>query len=247
MRSSFKIIKNKEIEECSNRQIVTNYDKNASLSDGVMTAMTDEEGETLINNYETIAFNITENARRKAEEIISNSYSEATRIQIDAAQAGKKQGYDAAYLEGYENNVAKANKQAEIIKNNSDKMLLQTHELYENYFKLKEAEIKETIVNIVESILCKETMKEDALDTPIFEALTQIKNTKTYVIKVNNTHSASIKQKIEQYKNSIPFKGDIFVIEDQTLANDIAVISRDSGKTVLSIDAALEKLRELFS
>lgn len=244
MQSSFKIIKNKEIEECSKIQIVTNYGKNDSLSE---VRMSNEEGETLINNYETLACNITENARRKAEEIISNSYSEAARIQTEAAETGKKQGYDAAYLDGYEKNVALANKQAEIIKNNSDQMLLKTNELYEDYFKLKEVEIKETILNIVENILSNETLKADALDKPIYEALTQIKNTKTYVIKVNSVHFESVKQKADGFKNSIPFKGDIFVIEDQTLANDIAVVSRDSGKTVINIDAAIEKLREIFS
>ena len=247
MQSSFKIIKNKEIEECSRRRIITNYDRNDDISVDTICRMSEEDGKTLINNYETLACNIIANARRKAEEIISSSYTEASRIQEEAIQIGKKQGYDAAYTEGYEKNVSKANEEVKIIQNNSDQMLLQTSELYENYFKLKEAEIKETILNIVENILQKETIKADSLDKPIFEALAQIKNTKTYVIKVNGIHTESIKQKIEEFKISLPFKGDIFVIEDKTLANDIAVISRDSGKTVISIDAALEKLRELFS
>jgi len=247
MQSSFKIIKNKEIEECSKRRIVTNYDRNYDLSVNTICQMSEEDGKTLINNYETLACNIIANARRNAEEIISSSIKEASRMQAEAVEIGKKQGYKEAYAEGYEKNVAKANAEAEIIQNNSDQKLLQTGELYENYFKLKEAEIKDTILNIVENILQKETLKADALDKPIFEALSQIKNTKTYVIKVNRIHVESLKQKIEEYKVSLPFKGDIFIIEDKTLANDIAVISRDSGKTVISIDAALEKLRELFS
>jgi flagellar assembly protein FliH len=247
MQSSFKIIKSKEIDECSDKCIVTSYAKNIREIKDTPVRMSEEQGKILLDNYETLAYNIIANAQRKAEKIISNSYDEATQIQIDAIKTGKKQGYDAAYTEGYEKNVAKANAEVKIIQNNSDQMLLQTGQLYEDYFKLKEVEIKETILNIVENILQKETIKADALDKPIFEALTQIKNTKTYVIKVNGIHVESIKQKIEEFKVSLPFKGDIFVIEDKALAKDIAVISRDSGKTVISIDAALEKLRELFS
>lgn len=250
MQSSFKIIKSKEIKEIdgySNKCIVTSYDKNIVIGDSACVQMSDEQGKVLLDNYENLAYNIISNAQRKAEKIVSSSYDQATQIHIDAIKTGKKQGYDAAYKEGYEKNVAKANAEVKIIQNNSDQMLLQTGELYENYFKQKEAEIKDTILNIVENILQKETIKADALDKPIFEALAQIKNTKTYVIKVNGIHVESIKQKVEDFKISLPFKGDIFVIEDKTLAKDIAVISRDSGKTVISIDAALEKLRELFS
>lgn len=249
MQSSFKIIKDKGkgIEEYGNRQIVTNYDKSSTLNAATAMQLSDEEGKNLIDNYENLAFNIIQKAKRKADEIISCSYDEASRIQIDAKETGKQQGYEQAYSDGYEKNIAKANEQAEIIKNNSDQILMQTRELYENYFKLKEAEIKTTILNIVENILKKETIKADALDKPIFEALTEIKNTKTYIIKVNSTHFESIKQQTETFKATLPFKGDIFVIEDQTLDDGTAIVSRDSGKTIISIDSALEKLKELFS
>jgi flagellar assembly protein FliH len=249
MQSSFKIIKSKGIQEYGNMQIVTSYDKNvASCGDtSAVLQISEEESKTLIDNYENLAYNIIQNAQRKADKIISSSYAEVQRLQKEACEAGKQQGYAAAYRDGYEKNITKANAEAEIIKNNSDQMLLQTQKLYEDYFKSKEAEIKTTILNITENILKKEIIKADALDKPIFEALTEIKNTKAYIIKVNSTHFENIKQQIEAYKTSLSFKGDIFVIEDETLDDGTAVISRDSGKTTISIDGAFKKLQELFT
>ena len=81
----------------------------------------------------------------------------------------------------------------------------------------------------------------------MFDALSKVKNTKTFIIKSNQIYCEEFKSKIELWKEQLPFKGDIFIIPDESIEEGSAIIERDNGKVVVGVDISLEKLHEILN
>ena len=249
MQSSSSVIKDSNVLHHGERKINTKYE---AKNDNSYIENLDEDVKQSMDSYESIAKGLIDNGRKKADVVIQNAFQQAEEIKKDAYQKaydeGKEKVFNDAYEEGYKKNIEKARIQAETIinkaKENSNSMITSAKEEYLKYIKDKELEIKNLIITVVESVLKREAKDPKALDEAVFQALGVIKNTSTYIIKTNSTYYESLKDKIQFWKEQLPFKGDIFVVLDNTIKEGTAEIQRDNGKITVSIDYSLEKVKE---
>ncbi|NMM61454.1 flagellar assembly protein FliH [Clostridium sp. P21] len=254
MQSSYRIIKSTSVASDGLKKIVTEFETQESVE---QKNLAETNAKTFIDSYESLAKTMVENARVQSDKLISKAFEEAERLQKEACekgynkgyneglQKGSEDGFNKAYEEGYKENIEKAEKEGQIIKDNADNILRTCKVEKERYLKEKEEEIRELIVNCVESILKREVKDKDGLNDVIFEALSRVKNTKTFIIKSNETYCEELKNKVELWKEQLPFRGDIFIIPDKDVEIGKAIIERENGKIIVSIDGAIEKVKEI--
>ncbi|MDF2882603.1 MAG: flagellar assembly protein FliH [Clostridiaceae bacterium] len=249
MQSLSSVIKDGNILHQGEKRICTKYD---TKNDNPYLQNLEEDVKQSMDSYESIAKALIDNGRRKADIVIQNAFEQSEEIKRDAFdkayEEGKEKGFNDAYEEGYKKNIEKAHIEAESIinkaKEESSNMLMSAKDEYLKYIKDRELEIKNLIVTVVENVLNREAKDPEALDEAVFQALNVIKSTSTFIIKTNSTYCESLKNKIEFWKEQLPFKGDIFVVLDNSIKEGNAEIQRDNGKITVSIDYSMEKVRE---
>lgn len=256
MQSSYNIIKNSSVIKDGNKKIVTEFEQVKEAKEKeLQKELNETNAKIFIDSYENLVKTMIEDARKQREQILSAAYSEAEKLSKEAYerayeegnQSGYNDGFNKAYEEGYKVNLDKALQEGQTIRNNADNVLRSAIEEKERYLKEKENEIKDLIINCVESILRKEVKEKDGLNNIIFEALSKVKNTKTFIIKSNPIHCEEFKGKIELWKEQLPFRGDIFIVPDKSMEEGSAVIERENGKIKVGVNIAMEKVREFFN
>lgn len=252
MQSSFNVIKDNSVINSGEKKIET-YFKPKTFEEQKNSL--DEGSKAMVESYESIGKIIMENARSQVDAIMKKAYENAEAMHQEAYEKGfelgKQEGYDAAYEEGYKKNMEQAYAEAQNLilaaKEAADNMIASAKMEHERYLKEKEQEIRHLVMNAVESMLKREVKDPEALDRIVFEALSGALNTESFVVKVNSLHYDSLKNNVEHMKNTLPFKGDIFIVIDDSLEDGSAVIQRDSGKMEVSVENALDKLREMLA
>ncbi|MBV4419142.1 flagellar assembly protein FliH [Clostridium tyrobutyricum] len=254
MQSSYKVIlKGESIERTHTKKILTDYTSKKKPEEN-----TEMKIYPVANSYENLGRTILEDANRKKESILNEAYEKSSQIEKQAKdngyktgyvagmKKGREDGYKSAYEEGYEKNFNEAKKQGEAIKKNAESVLNSAIQEKQHYLKEKEAQIKQLIVNAVENILRHEIIDKDSLNDAVFDALRQMRNTNTFVVKSRKKYSEEFKKHVDIWKEQMPFKGDIFVIPDESVEEGTVIIERDSGKMVLGIDIACDKLKQIL-
>jgi len=250
MQSLFKVIKNSSVNSNGVRAIETNYEEEKCEYL--------ETGGTKVNSrYENLASSIIENARRQSDEIISNTYIRAEKIEKEAYQKayeeGKKKAYSDSYNRAYEENVIKAQEEAkkiiydakEVFKT-ADNILLNSNKDYEAYIEEKKTDVANLILEIVKNILQNEVQVEASINKMVMNALEQVKTVKTYVIKCNVLHVNELKQALEVWKTQLTYKCEVFVIEDKTISPGNAVVEKDNGHLEVGIDIGFTRVKEIL-
>jgi flagellar assembly protein FliH len=216
------------------------------------------EKNQLVENYDNLGKTIIEDARRKRDRIISEAYEKAADIAKKSQEKGYEEGYKKgykkgveegstkAYEDGYKKNYDRAKKEEQDMLKKADDVLKSAISEKERYLEEKEGQIKQLIVNAVESILRHEVKDKESLNDIVFDSLKQMKGTNTFVIKGRKKYCSEFKEKVDMWKQQIPFKGDIFIIPDESIEEGNVVIERNNGKMVFSIDTACERIREIF-
>ncbi|MGH4125745.1 MAG: hypothetical protein ACREV6_22765 [Clostridium sp.] len=243
MHSSFNIIKNSRIIEQGDKEITT------QLRDVTYGEIMDENHGAKRDNmesFENIAGNILENARIESEKILSKSFIDATAAKMQAFEEGQNEGYEKGYENGYNEAMVTARLDAEAVRAMADDLLTAAKSEYNQYLIDKQQHIKDLVISIAENILKREVVEKDALNEMIFNTLKAERNIKSYIIKSNSSHFATIVEQIENWKQRLAFQGDIFVIEDDFLDDGTAVIEKDTGKSIVSIAYGIEKIIEVF-
>jgi flagellar assembly protein FliH len=243
MQSSINVIKNSRVIDQGNREINTQLSK---ASRGSSFSGEKNSLDVGMESYENIASNMLENARRESEMIISKAYIDAAKAKIEGFIEGLENGNREGYATAYKDAIDGAMEAADAVRADADFILVQAKHQYSEYLVKKEKHIKALIVNIAENILKKEVKEMDALNEMIFSTIKTERNAKSYVIKANSTHFATIKDEIQNFKNRLAFQGDIFVIEDSFLDDGTAVIEKETGKSIVSIAYGIEKIIEVF-
>lgn len=249
MPSSFKVIKNDSVEHLGEQTIKT-------IFSGVNRSQLDINESTAkecMDSYENIAKGIVENARIQSEEIIIKAYKEREEIERialeknkNAYEKGYKDGFDKAYKDAYEKNIVKAKSDSELLKKNAEEVLHNAQEEYVRYLNEKENEIKNTIYKVSESVLKKEIKDKDAVNEMIFDALSHEKNKKTFIIKCNNIYTDNINNSINEWKEKLKIKEDIFVIGDEDIEEGSVVIEKENGSIVMSLEESLYKIKKML-
>lgn len=254
MQSLYKVIKSSSVVDDKPKEIITNF-QHDEAKNNEKSVQVEDNAKAFIDSYENLAKNMIENARRQSEIILSSAYTEAEKIEEEAyekaynlgKEAGYNDGFKTAYEEGYQANVDKALAEAEVIKNNADNILKSSVDEKNRYLKEKEQEIKNLIINCVEAVLKREIKDKEALNEIIYDVFSEIKNSKSIIIKSNSIYCEGFKKDLEIWKEQVPIKGEVFIIPDDSIEEGSAVIERDNGKVVVSVDIAMESIKEIFN
>lgn len=253
MQSSYKsILKGDSITNCGTQKIQTEF-KKKEISRETSGAKSVKD-DSILKSYENLGRTILEDANIKKEKILSMAYEKASQVAKKAYDEahengyakGKEEGYNAAYEDGYKKNLDKAKLEGDKIKKNANDVLNNAVEEKKRYLEEKEQEIKKLILNCIESILKREVKDPDSLNAQVFDALSQMKKTSTFIIKGKEKYCNELKKQINIWKEQLPFKGDIFIIPDESLEEGSVVIERDNGKMVLGTDVACNKIKKIF-
>ncbi|AKA70275.1 flagellar assembly protein FliH [Clostridium scatologenes] len=250
MQSSYRIIKNTSVDKDDLKKIVTEFETKEEVE---QKNLAETNAKTFIDSYESLAKTMLENARKQSDGLLSKAFTEAERLQKEAyekgynegIQKGYDDGFNKSYEDGYKKNLEKAQAEGQLIKENADNVLRSCKEEKETYLKEKEQEIRNLIVNCVEAVLKREVKDEASLNDVIFQALAEVKNTKTFIIKSNEIYCEELKNKVELWKEQLPFRGDIFIIPDKDVELGKAVIERENGKVVVDVNIAMEKIKDI--
>lgn len=250
MQSSYKIIKGDSINGKGAKNIVTVFEKNI--------VQEENKDSVMVNSYSKIVKSMIEDAQKKREEILSKAYEEASKIEEEAYKnanekgyrEGYEKGYDdgfkKAYDEGYTKNLEKAKAEGEDIISKADSILKASVEEKNRYLKEKEEEIKRFILGSIESVLKQEIKDEESLNSMVFNELSQVRNIETFIIKSRKKYCDNFKEQVDIWRERLPFKGDIFIIPDETLEEGTVVIEKNNGKSIFSLDIAMKKIKEIL-
>lgn len=261
MQSSFNVIKNDSVKKNDEKcvQIQTSYIPVKKLDEKI-----EENAKAHIDSYENLAKTMLENARRKSEEIISNAYSEASRIEQEAYQKGIDKGYKEGYKKGHDEEYDKAAKECDkmrqqtqmeydeaIVKANSiieaaEAVLRNAKEEYNTYLGSKKEEIKDIVSVIVDRVLRREINNEDAFNEIVNEIITSAKNSKMFIIRCSGRYSEELRKIAKKINEQYSAKKDITVIEDNSIEEGKVTIEKDNGSIIVSVDEALSKIDELL-
>ncbi|WP_251860487.1 FliH/SctL family protein [Clostridium sp. Marseille-Q2269] len=250
MQSLYKVIKKSSVVNQGKEKIKTNYTKSVTVEEEIE----EENSKKFIDSYENLAKNILANARRKSEDFLSKAYAEAEIVEEEAFKKGHEEGLNKGYQEGkksgyeeaYEDYIEKGKKAYEEMVEKCNELFLSTKAQYDNYLKEKEHEVRTMVFTIVEEVLRHEVEDKSSMNDIIYENLEEAKKSATFVVKSNTNYYEEIKNKSELWKNQIPYRGEIFIIEDISLNDGEVIIETEQGKVMASIDTALDKIKELL-
>lgn len=251
MQLSFKVIKNDHVSSQGCKEISTKFSKPEIC----------KENENNIKNsfgsYESLVATMLDNARKQSEIIIAKASEQAQNLEDEAksnVEQIKQQAYNDGYEEGsnkgyqdaYNDTVTKTSIECENKLQQANDSLWEARRIYDEYLEQKKQEIKDFIFGSVEGILKQKIEDEDSLTNMIYDALSQEKNAKSFIIRCNNTYVEPLKSQVDIWKQKIPFNGDLFILKDDSLENGTAVIDKGNGKLVVSANYALEKIKEIL-
>ena len=262
MQSSYKVIKGTSLVNQGKREIITEYipkvHKELTEESYVKDRSEGVCNKGIVESYEALSNSILKQARAKREDILIQTYKEADIIRNEAYneaykkgyEEGKNKGYSEAYEEGYEKNIKKVEVERESIlkeaQNTSSKIVESAKAEYLRYLDEKKDEIVKTLKNIVEAVFKREIKEEDSLNDMVLDVLELAKGAKSIIIRCNPIYEQELKNTVDIWKAREVFKGEIFIILDETISEGNLLIEKDNGKILISTEKALEKIEEIL-
>lgn len=245
MPSLYKVIKNQSVEGNGKKLIDTEYEVKDLSS---VTIDENPNSGAIIDSYENLAQSILEKARKQRDDIMSKAIEEAQSIEKEAYEKGYNLGAEQGYKDSYETHMEKALNEAKVLldeaKEESSNMVLSAKALVEQYMEQKQEDILNLAYTIAQKILKEQVKREQGIDNMVIYALNEYKTSKSYVIRCNETHYNHLKSEINNFKDAIALKADIFIICDNTLEEGNAVIEKDDGKIEVGIDIGFERIKK---
>lgn len=250
MQLSYNLIKNKTERVAEEKEIKTNYiSKFEKVEIENIEKFNDND---ISKSYENIGINIIKKAKIEAENIVMDSRRISVEIEKEAYEKGyvqgKENGYEDGYKTGYTEALEKVERETEeAVKNyinNANEILSKANNDYKEYLKEKEKDIISLALEIAKIIASKEVKLSEGINSLIEDVLNESKGEENVIIRCNNIHIEAIKEKIDYYKKAYGIKGDIFILEDTLMEPGNAVVEKTTGKSVIGIDIAIEKLEE---
>lgn len=247
MLSSSSVIKNSKVIHQGNKEIVTDSsieDKKQSISD--IENILKENSKELFDGVDKIANAIIENAKSQAEALKKNAFEEAKKIQKEAYEEAYKKGHEEGYKKAYEETFVKGKMEVDnyksLAENNASNLMYSAKYNYEKYLKEKQESIKELALTIAEHILKREVKNEDGVNDMIYNVLEESKNNELIIVKCSKIHYKAVSEAAVQWKNTLPLRGELTVIEDSFLEDGSAIVEKNNGKVKVGIDIGFNKI-----
>ena len=244
MQLSYNLIKNTSALKSSQKTIATNYISRIEAKD-IEKEKLDVEQE-IRKSYEVLGSNIIKKAKSEAEDIVMRARVISAEIEKKAYDEGYNQGKSNGFEDGYKEALVKVksdtNEKVKVRIDEAEEILKSANKEYLEYLNLKEEEIINLAFKIASIIAKKELQKDDGIIPLIEDILEESKSEENIIIRCNTKHLKAIEDKIEYYKKAYAIKGDIFILEDTLMELGNAIIEKNTGKAVVGLDVALEKL-----
>jgi flagellar assembly protein FliH len=250
MQLSYNVIKNNEVISQGNKEIVTTFE---NLKKSTQPKI-ETETETVINESAIIAEKIIAVAKEQAEiiiqeakemheELIAKANIDAQDIEKKACENGYAAGTTQGYNEGYQTAITEAAKEAEIIINNANSVLFNAKLEYQEYLKEKKDDILMLTINMAEMVIKRELSSTEGLNGLLLEALSNSKNSKSFIIRTSKVYVDELKEKVELWRNTLGLKGEIFILVDEAVGECNAVIEKDNGKIEIGLKAGMDGIK----
>lgn len=249
------VITNDRVEGGGKKIIATQYiketkdDDNKDPQDGYFNIKEEiEKQKQLLDQYEKMAQGILQNARSKAEQIMIEARARAVELEkasyAKGYEEGKQNGYEDGYREAYDNNINAAIMERDSILLNANETLKSAKDEADKYLVEKKDDILKLSLGMCEDILKRQVNFEEGMDSMIYDALDQSAKAKTYIIKCNELYVEHLKEKVQEFKEMLGIKDDIFIVKDNSIDEGNAVIEKDNGTINVGIDIALDNIKK---
>lgn len=246
MQSSFNLIKGKNASVKGDKSIDTHYVEVKSEE-----SFNQESSESnMLKSYELLGSNIIKKARNDAERIIIESTKKAKDIEKDAYEKGYQQGiangYEDGSKEGYSKAIEEGQREIGQLIDKANLILSSIEKQYEDYKVNKKEEIINLALEMAKVISAKEFEKSDSLLNLIEPIMEEAKGEENVIIRCNSNYIDSIKEKVVFWKNAYAIKGEIFILEDPIMELGKAIVEKNTGKTTVAVDIALERIEAIL-
>lgn len=248
MQLSYNLIKSKAAKETSKKKIETNYISKVEVLEEESQLERKSIEYEIKKSYETLGANILKKSKIEAEELLMQSRKSVIEIEKKAYEEGYRQGKENGFEDGYKEGLEKIRIDTEsMVKENiekSEKILKYANIEYKDYLVNKEKDIIRLAYEMARIIAKKELQESDGITALIEDVLKDAKGEENIIIRCNQDHIKAIEEKRDYYKKAYAIKGEIFILEDPLMERGNAIIEKDTGRAVVGLDIALEKLEE---
>ncbi|AYE33430.1 FliH/SctL family protein [Clostridium septicum] len=248
MQSSYNLIKKSGAHSGGSKPIETNYvnEKIKEQKEHIEKNIIDIDA--MVKKYENLGANIIKNAKAEAEKITIASTKKAIEIERLAYEKGyeqgKQNGYEDGYKSGYDTVMQDTKEKVLEDLKLAEYVLSTAKDDYKTYMNEKKDAILKLSLDMAKIIAGKEFQLEDGILQLIEPILEDSIGEENIIIKFNPTYKEKIMEKTDYWKKAYRLKGEIFLLEDPFMEIGNAVIEKNTGKVVVGMDVALEKLEE---
>lgn len=179
---------------------------------------------------------ILDDAKKLSLDIEKTAYEEGY-------SQGLKNGHEDGYKDAYEKAMQEATLEFESKIKEATDILLSSKSFILDLATTNKNEIINLAITIAEKALLKEVEDKAALDNIFCNALTEMKDRKSLVVKVNPTHKESIEKKVSSLKNELSLTDDIHVMGLSSVDEGNILIESENGTIAAGLDVALENIK----
>lgn len=159
---------------------------------------------------------------------------------------GEKNGYDDGYKNGYNEATKIGESEANKLIEKCTDILESCQNEYYTYLENKENEIINLALKIANKIVRFEVEKETYIERVIEPYLESLKKEENIIIKINSMYAEELKKKVEQWKCSYSFNGEIFILEDPLMKEGEAIINKKNGKIIINSDLVEDEIKKIL-
>ena len=156
---------------------------------------------------------------------------------------GLKNGYEDGYKEAYEKGLQDASNDMESKLKEATDILLSSRSFVENLAISNKDEIINLSIAIAEKVLAKELKSKKSLDAIFENALLEVKDKKSLVIKVNPLYKSSVESKVSKLKDELSLTDDIHIIGLSSINEGDALIESENGTLAVGLNVVLENIK----
>lgn len=179
---------------------------------------------------------ILDDAKKLSLDIEKSAYEEGY-------SQGLKNGHEDGYKEAYEKGLQDATNEMESKLKEATDIFISSKSFVENLAISNKDEIIKLSIVIAEKVLAKELKDENSLDAIFENALLELKDKKSLVIKVNPLHKYSIENKVSKLKDELSLTDDIHIIGLSSINEGDALIETEKGTLSIGISVVLENIK----
>lgn len=210
----------------------------AAVQEGFVEGLNTITVEPLPSQEEVKVINaqLTEDARNEAKRILEQAHMEAEQI--------KKDAYEAAQKQGYQDGMARAEKEIQVQKQELARQSEKLKQEYEDTVKALEPRIAEIIAALVEKITgIVVSDRDEVLYYLISRALLNMDKSNEYTIRVSKDDYEYIASRKDLLMGAVGRDIELYVTEDPSLEKNQCLIETELRVINCSLDVQLNNLQ----